>query len=453
MIKESLTRQKKYFQTDITKPIEFRIEQLKKLKQVIKKNEKEILDALYQDLRKPEFEAYTNEVGFALNTISYMIKNIKKFSEKKRVKVPFHQIGSKAYYQYEPFGTVCIIGPFNYPFQLLIEPMIGAMAAGNTIILKPSSYTKATEAIIVKMIKSTFDSAYIDVFTGDREVTSDLINSPFDKIFFTGSVGVGKIVMEAAAKNLVPVTLELGGKSPTIVDRTANVDIAAKRIAWGKFINAGQTCIAPDYVYVHQDVEESFYTSLKKYLVEFYGEEADKSPDYGRIVSPKHFDRLVGLIDHHKVLSGGQSNKEDLYIAPTLLKDVNWDDSVMEDEIFGPILPILRYESIEDVIHAIISRPKPLALYLFTENDALEEMVLNRISFGGGAINDTISHVATHLPFGGVGHSGMGAYHGKYSFQEFSHRKSILKKSTKMDIKLVFPPYGKKIKKAKAFLK
>lgn len=453
MIKNALNQQKQFFHTQKTKSLDFRIDQLKILRKGILKYEKEIIDALYKDLRKPEFEAYTNEVGYVLESITSMIKRLKKLNRPVKIKAPIHQLGSKAYYVYEPFGSVCIIGPFNYPFQLLIEPLIGAIAAGNTVILKPSSYTKATETILVKLIKEIYDPSYIEIFTGDREVTQELIHCPFDHIFFTGSVQVGKIVMAAAAQNLTPVTLELGGKSPTIVDQTANIDLAAKRIAWGKFINAGQTCIAPDYVYVHHSIVEDFKVALKKHIRDFYGHEPKNSPDYGRIVAKRHFERLRELINHEKTFIGGDYDLDDLYIAPTVMDKVEWDDAVMSDEIFGPILPLLIYDNIDEVIRVIISRPKPLALYLFTESKSIENQVLSHISFGGGAINDTISHIATDLPFGGVGHSGMGAYHGKHSFEVFSHRKSILKKSMKLDIKLIFPPYKKKVKYAKKVMK
>jgi aldehyde dehydrogenase (NAD+) len=452
MVKDILSKQKAFFNTGVTKSVAFRKHQLDILRTLILKYEKELLDALKKDLNKPEFEAYTNEIGFTLESIKTMKSKVKKWSKRRKVKTPIHQFGSKSFIEPVPYGSVLIIGPFNYPFQLLIEPMIGAIAAGNTVILKPSEYTSHTEKLIVKMIAEAFDEEYVAVFTGGREVTTELINSPFDYIFFTGSVPVGRVVMEAAAKNLVPVTLELGGKSPTIVDKTANIKIAAKRIAWGKYINAGQTCIAPDYIYVHEDIEESFKAYLKTYIHEFYGH-AKESPDYGRIVSVRHFNRLKSLINHKKVYHGGQTIEEHKFIEPTILHNVTWDDDVMNDEIFGPILPILTYSSLDEVIHAIVSRPRPLALYLFTENKAVEEKVLKHTAFGGGAINDTITHVANpHLPFGGIGASGMGGYHGKHSFETFSHNRSMIKKSTGIDLKLIFPPYGNKVKLAKKFM-
>jgi aldehyde dehydrogenase (NAD+) len=451
-----LKEHKNYFHTGETKDIAFRIASLKKLRNSIVKYEKELLSALFSDLGKGEFEAYSTEIGFVLDSIGNIIKNLRKWSKAKRVKTPIHQYPSKSCIMYEPYGTVLIIGPFNYPFQLLIEPLIGAMSAGNCAILKPSESTPTVSSLIKKLIEETFDEKYIRVIEGEKETTSALINSPFDYIFFTGSVPVGRIVMEAAAKNLVPVTLELGGKSPAIIDKTANLDITAKRILFGKLINAGQTCIAPDYLLVHKQVKRELIESLKSTIVSFYGEDASKSSDYGRIVNKRQFQRLVSILerDKEKIIYGGSFDSSALYIEPTLVDNVTWKDASMEDEIFGPILPILEYENINDVISTINERPKPLALYLFTEDKSIETLVLNSISFGGGCINDTISHVASaYMPFGGVGNSGIGAYHGKESFETFSHRKSILKKSPSLDIKLIFPPYDKKVNLVRKLLK
>jgi aldehyde dehydrogenase (NAD+) len=443
-----ITEHNKFFHSGITRDIKFRIDSLNKLKSGIKKYEKDIIAALHNDLRKSEFEAYSTEIGFNLDSISYTIKNLRSWSRIKKVKTPIHQYSSKSYIMYEPYGTVLIIGPFNYPFQLLIEPLIGAIAAGNCAVLKPSESTPTVTATIKKLIEETFPKDYIRVVEGEKETTSALINSPFDYIFFTGSVPVGKIVMAAAAKNLVPVTLELGGKSPVIVDKTANLDRAAKRIMWGKLINAGQTCIAPDYLMIHKEVKNCLMEKLKKVILEFYGENASKSSDYGRIVNERQINRLSSILerDRHKIYFGGSIDKDDLYIQPTLLDNITWQDASMEDEIFGPILPIMEYTNINEVISMINQRPKPLALYLFTEDKAIEDLVMNSVSFGGGCINDTISHVASaHLPFGGVGNSGVGAYHGKESFLIFSHKKSILKKSTRVNFNFVFPPYGDKV--------
>jgi aldehyde dehydrogenase (NAD+) len=451
-----LKEHKKYFHTGITKDISFRIRQLKKLKEAIKKYEKDILSALYKDLRKSEFEAYSTEIGFVLDSISYMIKNLKSWAKPMKVKTPIHQYPSKTYIMYEPYGTILIVGPFNYPFQLVIEPLIGAIAAGNCAVLKPSESAPATSKLLRRLIEETFDKEYISVIEGERETTSELINSPLDYIFFTGSVPVGRIVMEAASKNLVPVTLELGGKSPTIIDKTANLDIAAKRIIWGKLINAGQTCIAPDYLVVHNDVKEQLLAKLKTTIINFYGSNAFTSGDYGRIVNIKQFDRLASIIDRDKskIAYGGHYNREDLYIEPTLIYNASWQDASMEDEIFGPILPILEYSDLTSAINMINERPKPLALYLFTEDDSVEHKILNSVSFGGGCVNDTISHVASpYMPFGGVGNSGIGGYHGEESFKLFSHRKSILKKSTVLDLNIIYPPYKDKVNLVRKVLK
>jgi len=451
-----LKEHNKFFFTGETRNIEYRISALKKLKNVIKKYEKEIINALYRDLGKSEFEAYGTEIGFVLDSLGNFIKHSKNWAKTKKVRAPIHQFPSKGYIMYEPYGTVLIIGPFNYPFQLLIEPLIGAIAAGNCAVLKPSESTPTVSALVKKMIEETFEEKYVRVIEGEREVTKAFINLPFDYIFFTGSVPVGKIVMKAAAENLVPVTLELGGKSPVIVDKTANLEIAAKRILWGKLINAGQTCIAPDYIFVHKDVKENFIEKLKSTVVSFYTEDASKSSDYGRIVNQRQFERLMTIIqkDKNKITYGGDSNAGTLYIEPTIIDNVNWQDAVMLDEIFGPIMPILEYEDLEEVIESINDRPKPLSLYVFTEDKNVEAAILSRISFGGGCVNDTISHVASsYMPFGGVGNSGMGSYHGKDSFETFSHRKSILKKSTSLDIKLIFPPYGNKAKLIRKILK
>ncbi|MBU3180824.1 aldehyde dehydrogenase [Clostridium psychrophilum] len=451
-----LDEHNKFFHTDETRNMDYRISALKKLKSVIKKYEKEIINALYRDLGKSEFEAYGTEIGFVLDSIGNFIKHLKNWAKTKKVTTPLHQFSSKGYIMYEPYGTVLIIGPFNYPFQLLIEPLVGAIAAGNCAILKPSESTPTVSSLVKKIIEETFEKKYIQVVEGERETTSVFINLDFDYIFFTGSVPVGKIIMKAAAENLVPVTLELGGKSPVIVDKTANLEIAAKRILWGKLVNAGQTCIAPDYILVHKDVKEDFIEKLKSTVVSFYGEDASKSIDYGRIVNSRQFERLSAILDkdENKIIYGGHSNAGALYIEPTIIDKVNWKDAVMQDEIFGPIMPILEYEDLEKVIAMVNDRPKPLSLYVFTEDKNVEAAVLNRVSFGGGCVNDTIFHVASsNMPFGGVGNSGMGSYHGKDSFETFSHRKSILKKNTSIDIKLIFPPYGNRAKLIRKILK
>ncbi|TVX88244.1 aldehyde dehydrogenase [Paenibacillus agilis] len=455
-IQQILDEHKQFFHKGSTTSFEFRVQQLEKLRTAIQRYEAQIHEALYKDLGKSEFEAYATEVGLALNSIQYTMKNLKKWMKPEKVKTPFYMYPSSSYIMKEPYGTVLIIGPFNYPFQLLIDPLIGAIATGNCAVLKPSENTSNVAAIVHKMIKETFDEDYIRVVEGEREITSQLVHAPFDYIFFTGSVAVGKIVMEAAAKNLVPVTLELGGKSPVIVDRTANLEMAAKRIVWGKFLNTGQTCVAPDYLLVHSEVKQQFLSKMKEVIRHYYGENAIQSKDYGRIVNERQFDRLVSIIETDKsnLLFGGKSVREERYIEPTLLEAKSWSDAAMLDEIFGPILPIMEYSTLEDAIQTIHKQPKPLALYVFTEDKMIEQEVLSRVSFGGGCVNDTISHVVNHhLPFGGVGNSGIGAYHGKFSFDLFSHHKSIVKKSTKFDLGFLFPPYESKLKWIKKVFK
>lgn len=448
-VDQILQAHRRYFHNGNTRSIPFRLEQLKKLSDAIRRHEQKLLSALYKDLRKNEFEAYTTEIGYTLNSIRHSMKHLRQWAKPQKVRTPIYHVGSKSYMYKEPYGTILIVGPFNYPFQLLIEPLIGAIAAGNCAILKPSENTPTVAAAVKQLIQETFDDSYIRVIEGERETTSALVNAPFDYIFFTGSVPVGRIVMEAAAQNLVPVTLELGGKSPVIVDRTADIDAAAKRIIWGKMINTGQTCIAPDYILAHSDIKAELIEKMKTAITSFYGPDARQSSDYGRIVNERQFDRLAAILekDRTNVLFGGKTLREDLYIEPTLLDATSWSDAAMQDEIFGPILPIMGFQQLENAIQTIISRPKPLGLYLFTKDKSVENEVLTRVSFGGGCINDTITHVANpNLPFGGVGNAGIGAYHGKYSFDLFSHTKSIMKKSTRFDLKILFPPYGDNLK-------
>ena len=450
-----LSEHKEYFETGETRNIDFRVQQLVKLKKAIQDNEKLIIEALHKDLHKSEFEAYTTEIGYLYDSIGYFIKNLKKWVKVKKVKTPLVHFGSRSYIYAEPYGTVLIVGPFNYPFQLVLEPLVGAISAGNCAVIKPSEFTQNISKVIVKIIKENFDERYIRVIEGEKEVTSTLINSPFDYIFFTGSVRVGKIVMEAAAKNLVPVALELGGKSPCIVDKDANIEIASQRIVWGKFMNAGQTCVAPDYILVHKDVKKQLLDKMIEKINSFYGSNPKDSNDYGRIVNEKQVNRLIQLIDKKKVVLGGEYDVENRYIAPTILDNVTWEDKVMEDEIFGPILPILEYENLDIAIRQINNRQKPLALYLFTENREVEKKVIENVSYGGGCVNDTMIHLASpFLPFGGVGTSGIGSYHGKKSFETLSHMKSVLKKSTKINLSFIFPPYNKeKVKLIRRFMK
>ena len=451
-----LKRQRNYLSSIGIIDVTDRIENLKKLKNSIKKYENNIINALNIDLGKPEFEAYSNEVGFVYSTIDYFIKNLKSWTKVKKVKNDAAQIPGKSYIYKSHYGAVLIIGPYNYPFQLLIEPLIGAISGGNTVILKPSEYATKTEAIVEKIIKETFDEKYIAVVTGDYKVNSQLLDLEFDYIFFTGSVNVGKIVMEKASKHLTPVTLELGGKSPVIVDNTANLKVSAKRILWGKLTNAGQTCVAPDYILAYEDIYEELIKEFENVIIEFYGQDIIRSKDFGRIINDRHMNRLNAILerDKNKITFGGEVDFEKRYISPTIIRDVTLEDAVMNEEIFGPIIPVIKYKNMEDIKYYISHHKNPLALYVFSEDENFSEDIINRFSFGGGCVNDTISHVASaYLPFGGIGSSGMGNYHGKASFDTFTHTKSIVKKSTKIDLKLVFPPYKDKIKLIKKVMK
>ena len=448
--------QHNFYFTGTTKELSFRVEMLERLKNAIKEKENEIHEALLKDLGKSAFESYVTEVGFVQSSISYMIKNLESWMEPEEVKTPLHLQPAKSFIVSEPYGSVLIIGPFNYPFQLVMDPLVGAITAGNCAIVKPSEAAPHTASVIKSILTEIYPPDYVRVVEGGIEETSALIHAPFDYIFFTGSAKVGKVVMKAASERLTPITLELGGKSPAIVDQTANLRMAAERIVWGKFVNNGQTCVAPDYALVHEDVKKQFMKEMVSVIKEFYGNDIAKSPDYGRLIHDKHFDRLAKMLNMEKnhVYFGGEVNREDLYMSPTLLDGVSWNSPSMEEEIFGPILPVIGYQNLGEAIHQIRKLPKPLAAYLFTENDMAQRYFLENLSFGGGCINDTISHVANiHLPFGGVGNSGMNAYHGKASFDLFSHKKSVMKKNTKIPMRIVFPPYGNKLSLIKKLLK
>jgi len=451
-----LLKQREFFHTATTLDVDFRIKQLKLLKSLIKENEERFIAALKEDLGKSEFEAYTTEIGFLYDSISNIIKRLPKWAKREKVSTPITLFASKSYIYKEPYGSVLIIGPFNYPFQLVFEPLAGAIAAGNCAVLKPSENAPSVSVLIAEIIGNNFPSNYISVVEGGINETSVLINAKFDYIFFTGSNRVGRIVMEAAGRNLVPVTLELGGKSPCIIDETANLKLAAKRIVWGKLVNAGQTCIAPDYFYVHKNVLSKFIPLLKAAIEDFYGKDIKESKDYGRIINEGHTRRLADIIeeDREKIVFGGEYNITEKYISPTIFSGVDFEAASMQEELFGPLIPIMEYESLGNVIDEINSRPKPLALYVFSENRNVIDNLLKRVSFGGGCVNDTISHVASsNLPFGGVGNSGIGSYHGKYSFDTFSHTKSILEKPTWLEHGLVFPPYKSKVKLIRRLLK
>lgn len=456
IIEQKFYDSKAFFNTQQTKDISFRKEQLKKLSKAIKSYESDILEALYTDLGKNKVEAYATEIGITLKSIKNARKELKNWTKTKNVDTPLYLFPTKSYIKKEPYGTVLIIAPFNYPFQLVFEPLIGAIAAGNTAIIKPSELTPNVARVIKRLINETFDANYIEVIEGGIEETQTLIHLPFDYVFFTGSENVGKIVYQAASENLVPVTLEMGGKSPVIVDETANIKVASERICFGKFTNAGQTCVAPDYILVHESVKDDLITALSKTLREFYGQNIQQSPDYGRIVNLKHYHRLTSLLNSAQmnIVFGGHSDEDERYIEPTLLDHVTNDSAIMQEEIFGPILPILTYQSLDEAIAFIHQRPKPLSLYLFSEDENATQRVINELSFGGGAINDTLMHLANpKLPFGGVGASGMGRYHGKYSFDTFTHEKSYIFKFTRLESGVHLPPYKGKFKYIKAFFK
>ena len=435
-----VNKQKEFFRTEQTKDINFRIASLQKLRDAIRFKEEEIMAALREDLNKSDFEAYTTEIGFVLAELRFTINNLRSWAKPKKVKTPKTHFGSTSYVYSEPYGTALIIGPWNYPIQLAIGPLIGAIAAGNCAVIKPSELTPKTSELLKELIRDLFPENYISVVQGGVETSQALLKEKFDYIFFTGSVAVGKIIMEAAAKKLTPVTLELGGKSPCIVHDDAKIKLAAKRIAWGKFTNAGQTCIAPDYLYLHKSIKESFLTQFKQEIAELYGKQPLENPNFTRIVNGSHFDRLRSYLNNGETFLGGKTEPEKLTIEPTVLTNVSWDEPIMEDEIFGPILPVLEYDNLSDVMEAIHRQPKPLACYIFTESKSVQDKILNNVSFGGGCVNDTIYHVASpHLPFGGVGNSGIGAYHGKSSFDTFSHKKSVLKQTTRFDIPIRYP--------------
>jgi acyl-CoA reductase-like NAD-dependent aldehyde dehydrogenase len=439
-------KQRDFFNTGITKDVSFRIEQLKKLRDLTVRYEKEIAQALKDDLNKPEFEAFGTEIGLCIGEIDHTLKNIKSWSKARRVSTPlFHQLGS-SWQIPEPYGVTYIIAPWNYPFQLLIAPLIGAICAGNTAILKPSELAPATANLMAKMINDNFDEGYVKVVLGGVEESKALLEERFDYIFFTGGTEIGRYIYMAAAKHLTPVTLELGGKSPCIVDENIQLTHTSRRILWGKFSNAGQTCVAPDYLLVNRKIKDKLITQMKEHLKEFYGDNPQQSPDYARIISTRHFDRLSRLLNAGKVIFGGQTDRDDKFISPTLLEGVTLEDAVMQEEIFGPILPIIEYDSLDEALQYIKQFEKPLALYIFSENNLIQERVMNETSFGGGCVNETVMHVGqTRMPFGGVGESGIGAYHGQSSFETFSHYKSILKKSTLMDMAIKYPPYKNNI--------
>lgn len=443
-IKRIIERQRAYFASGATLNIENRIRALKKLKACILRYEDKIAEALKKDLGKSCMESYMCETGMVLNEIGYMLKHVRDLAKEKTVPTPLAQFHSKSYQKPSPYGVVLVMSPWNYPFLLTLDPLVDALAAGNTVVIKPSAYSPHTGELIGKMISECFEKSYVAVVTGGREENACLLREHFDYIFFTGSQTVGKEVMRHAAEHLTPVTLELGGKSPCVVEKSADIRLAAKRIVFGKFLNCGQTCVAPDYIYCDRAVKEKLVEEIKKQIRKQFGREPLKNPDYGKIINEKHFKRILGLIDADKVICGGASDEKMLKIEPTVLDHVKFSDAVMQEEIFGPVLPVLTYDTFDGAIENIRSMPHPLALYIFTSNKKAADRITSKVGFGGGCVNDVIIHLATsEMAFGGFGESGMGAYHGKEGFDTFTHYKSIVDKKTWLDLPMRYQPYNR----------
>ena len=454
-IEKLIKEQNKYFNSGLTRSYESRLVSLKALKRAILSNEDELCRALKEDLGKSRAEAFMCEIGLAISEINWLIKHLGGLMRKKYVITPLAQFAATSFRSPSPYGNVLIISPWNYPLLLTLEPLADALAAGNTAILKPSAYAPETSNIMKKMLEESFNPGLVAVVTGGRAENQALLRQKFDKIFFTGSKEVGKEVMRKAAEYLTPVTLELGGKSPCIVEKTAKISLAARRIVFGKFLNCGQTCVAPDYVLCDESIRESLVFAIKKEITLQFGRKPLENPDYGKIVNEKHFNRLKGLINEEKTVCGGGLDEENNRIEPTVMVDVSWEDAVMGEEIFGPILPILTYKTLDEAVLVIESHPHPLALYCFTEDKGVKERILKKCRFGGGCINDVVIHLATsEMPFGGVGESGMGSYHGRAGFEEFSHTRSIVDKKTWMDMPVRYQPYtGLKEKLLRLFLR
>lgn len=454
--RDLIFRQREFFYGGKTLPIEERVNNLKKLKQAILSYEDKITEALYEDLHKCQFEAYETEIGVTLHELTHMIRNLPRYAKTKHYATPLTHFPSISHVYHDPYGVVLIVAPWNYPFHLAIMPLIGAIAGGNCAVLKTSASAVSSSAVIKEMLSSVFLEEYIAVVEGKEADSRNLPDEKFDLIFFTGSVNVGRQIMERASKHLTPVVLELGGKSPCIVDETADIALTAKRIIWGKSINSGQTCVAPDYVLVHSSVKEELIREMKKTILLLFGEDMLNNKDIPCIVNQHHFERLKKLIETGEVVFGGRNNPENRKIEISILNNVTWDCPVMQEELFGPILPILTYDNGEEMLRFMAQREKPLALYLFTQNKEMEKLVNTRLSYGGGCINDTIMHVANNnIPFGGVGNSGMGNYHGKQSFETFTHAKGSIKRAKLLDVPLRYPPYGdkRKMKILRMFLK
>lgn len=443
-IRQILEKQHRLFQEGATLPVSFRLSQLQKLKDGIRRYEEKLDQALEEDLGKSRMESYMCEIGLTLSELTWMQKHLRSLVREKRVATPLAQFAARSFRSPSPYGTVLIMSPWNYPVLLTLEPLIDAIAAGNTVVIKPSAYAEHTSAVLKEMLKECFPSEYVAVVTGGRAENKALLEQRFDKIFFTGGKTVGREVLRHAAEYLTPVTLELGGKSPCIVDKSAKIPLAAKRIVFGKYLNCGQTCVAPDYILCDRTVSDELILALQKEITAQFGEDPLKNPDYGKIINRKHYDRIMGLIDPDKVVCGGCGDGQSLRIAPTIMKNVTFSDTVMGEEIFGPVLPILTYDTLEEAIDIVEEHPHPLALYLFSEDKGAQKKVLELCHFGGGCINDTIIHLATSaMPFGGVGESGMGGYHGKTGFETFSHFRSIVDKKTWMDLPIRYQRYSR----------
>ena len=440
--------QRDFFHTNATLSVEFRINALKKLQQALTKHESRILDALKADLGKCDTEGYMCEVGMTLGEISWFIKHLRSLAREKTVPTPLAQFPSRSYQKPCPYGVTLVMSPWNYPILLTLDPLVSALAAGNTAIVKPSAYSPATSAVMAELLSEIYPPEYVAVVTGGREENNYLMEEKFDYIFFTGSKSVGHIVLEKAAQHLTPVTLELGGKSPCVVHESANIPLAARRIVFGKYLNCGQTCVAPDYILCHSSVKDQFVQCVKAEIEKQYGAAPLTNPDYGKIISRKHFERVAGLIDPAKVVHGGDLDREACQIAPTVMDQVTWDDAVMAEEIFGPIMPILTFDDPDEAINAINAHDRPLALYLFAGDQAVVRRITSECAYGGGCINDVIIHLATsNMGFGGIGESGMGSYHGKTGFDTFSHYKSIVDKKTWLDLPMRYRPYSELAKK------
>lgn len=442
---ELVNKQRAYFESGATRPVKFRIEQLLKFKKTFLNYEERIYEALKRDFNKPVFESYTSELGLILEEIGVMVKNLENWSTPQMVSTSIGNLPARSYIYPDPYGVVLVIGAWNYPIQLTLLPIVGAIAAGNTVVIKPPRIARNTYDIIVQLISECFDEQYVSCLDVSTD-NSEMLDQRYDYIFFTGGISVGKIIARAAAEHLTPTTLELGGKSPCIVDETASIDVAARRILWGKCMNAGQTCVAPDYLLVHEKVKDKLFDAMKKVVKEFYGDDPSKSVDYASIINDRHFERLSTMIKDGTVVLGGTVDAAKRHISPTVITDIDYNHPLMQDEIFGPILPAFTFSSLDEALTIVKKYEKPLAFYIFSNNYKNQQRCMNEVQFGGGCINDTVAHLLNHdLPFGGIGNSGMGGYHGKHSFDTFTHFKGVMNKVTWPDIPLRYPPYSGKL--------